>query len=137
MPGVRARTYGRPMTPRVPLILSTAALVLGGGAAAIAATADSLSVQISNSKSLRRLAIYADVGPCDFTEDYTCYKASWAIYDRNGKRIYRRGLQIHSEGHATARYNWSCAHTGRLGWRVRVSDGKTSSTRHGHFHVRC
>ena len=124
------------MSPRITALLVLAALALGGGAAAaIAATADSISVEVSNSKSLRRLALYSDISECDLSGGYTCYKASYSIFNKSGKRILLRSFKFSSAGKATVRYRWTCSHTGRLKWRVRVSDGDDVATRSGGFKV--
>ena len=127
------------MRPRRIVALLVAAVVLGAGAAtALAATADSITVDMSNSKSLKRLALFADVAECDDTGGYDCYTASVSIYAAGGRRILRRELTFDADGHVTYRYGWSCKYTGLLQWRVRVSDGTTSATRRARFRVsRC
>jgi hypothetical protein len=124
------------MSPRITALLVLAALALGGGAAAaLAATADSISVEVSNSKSLRRLALFADISECDGAGGYGCYTSSYSIYSKTGKRILKRSFKFSSGGKAAVRYPWSCKYTGRLKWRVNVSDGSSSSKRSGGFKV--
>ena len=124
------------MSPRITALLVLAVLALGGGAAvAVAATADSLSVEVSNSKSLRRLALYSDISECDESGGYNCYTASYSIYTKAGKRLLKRSFRFSSGGKATVKYKWSCKHTGRLKWRVNVSDGTSKSQRSGGFKV--
>src|SRR4051812_25852299 len=120
------------------LLLAAAAVLLVALAAttAYAATADSVSVDISNSKPLRRLALFADVSECDGAGGYGCYTASFSIYTRGGTRIYKKALTFNASGQAKGRYPWSCRHAGRLQWRVRVSDGESAAaTRRGNFNV--
>jgi hypothetical protein len=125
------------MSPRLSALLVLAAIVTGGlSAVAIAATANSVSVEVSNSKSLRRLALYSDISECDEAGGYGCYTASASIYSKTGKRLFHRTITFSSAGKATVRYPWSCKHTGRLQWRVQVSDGTAKASRSGRFNVR-
>ena len=124
------------MSPRITALVVLAALVAGGGAAAaLAVTADSVSVEVSNSKSLRRLLLFTDISECDQAGGYNCYSASASVYTKTGKRVFRRVIEFNSAGKATTRYRWTCKYTGRLTWRVRVSDGSDRSTRSGGFKV--
>ena len=121
---------------RTPLAVLLVLAVLGSGAiAALAATANSVSVEVSNSKSLRRLALYTDISECDEAGGYGCYTASASVYTKSGKRVFRRSIRFSSGGKATVRYAWTCTYTGKLTWRVRVSDGTSRASRSGGFRV--
>lgn len=124
------------MSPRITALLVLAAIAVGAGAtAALAATADSVTVEVSNSKSLRRLALYADISECDDSGGYGCYTSSLSVYSPTGKRILKRSFTFSGSGKATLRYAWTCRYTGRLKWRIHVSDGTSSASRSGRFRV--
>src|SRR3712207_3286675 len=127
------------MSLRTPLAL-TLALAAGcsGAATAVAATADSISVDWKNSKSERRVTLAADVQECDGTGGYGCYTATFSVFSAAGKRIVSRPLVFDGEGSAATRYRWTCRHTGILRWRIEVSDGAETATRGARFRVsRC
>ena len=124
------------MSPRITSLVVLAVVGLGAvSAVAIAATANSVAVEVSNSKSLLRLALYTDISECDEAGGYGCYTASASVY-KGTTRVFRRTIRFSSAGKSTVRYPWSCKHTGRLQWRVQVSDGESKARRSGRFTVK-